>query len=216
MRTIHKQAEPVEFSQWKSANPTATYKDLSQTRFQGGNAKRALRASLLAEQHGLCCYCERSISGGDFHIEHFRPKGDPRFSCLQLEYGNLHVSCRKESCGYEDTCGHHKDDDWSPWLVSPLEADCETHFSYGLDGRIMSGDLKGNASIEILALDSQALTASRKALIDYFLFELPEDEVEEELDRHLDLTRPVYGEFHSMIVSLRGALLARPVDPFRQ
>lgn len=208
MKQIVKLPEPQELIDWKTANPGASYKDLSDTRYHGGPAKAALRRSLIAEQHHICCYCECLIKDGDFHIEHFRPKSDDRFKHLQLEYTNLHASCVKTpNHNVELVCGHKKHDAWSPLLVSPLDPDCDNHFKYLMNGEIKALDSQGETTIDILALDSQLLTEARKKAIDHFLNDIEEEEIEDELNRHLDTTASVYGEFYSMIAQLRHKLM---------
>ena len=93
MKFIRKGSEPISFANWKKDNPNAKYGDLI------GEPKKDLRKSLMNEQHSICCYCECRIKNEDtnpynsFHIEHFKPKGDPLYSAFQLDYSNLLASC---------------------------------------------------------------------------------------------------------------------------
>ena len=200
MKHILKQMSPRLFEEWKQANPDACYDDLS------GDTKRSVRASLMNEQHGICCYCECCLTGDDFHIEHFRPKGLAQFRPLQLDYNNLHACCVKIPNGdTEEHCGHKKGNMWDNKLVSPLEVDCEDHFSYSLDGRIHGTDDRGTISIQILNLNSALLVASRYELLRFFQ-ELPEDDKQHELDVHLDESNILFGEFFTMIHGLRKIL----------
>lgn len=71
MKHIIKTAEPQEFSDWKAmANNDwePTYDNLS------GIPKKAVKVALMSEQGYICCYCERRLTDGDSHIEHFRPQ----------------------------------------------------------------------------------------------------------------------------------------------
>lgn len=143
MKRIFKNAEPLDFANWKSAHPAATYADLrDDVHFPGANnARRALRASLVSEQKGLCCYCESKIADGNFHVEHFRPKDITKFPHLQLDYSNLHASCHIEPIGGADECcGHNKKNEFSSDLISPLDSDCESHFGYNAMGEIIGID----------------------------------------------------------------------------
>lgn len=201
MRKIYKREEPAEFADWKGAHPNVTYSDLSSTRGEGtGQVKKILRKALLDEQHGLCCYCECKISGEDFHIEHFKPKGIGYFPELQLEYSNLHASCKAQAVGHEnDTCGHKKKEQYDPLLISPLAEDCSTHFEYNMRGEIKGIDDAGLITVNMLNLDSVLLNRSRKELLDYFLDYTDEESLQSEIQIHLDQSRDTYGEFFSMI-----------------
>ena len=203
MKHICKGVEPTVFTQWKAINPQATYRDLSDRQFPGSVfAKVALKQALIAEQGGLCCYCECRIQPGNSHIEHFKPKGDPLYSALQLDYSNLLASCGiRPLLGSDEHCGHKKGCDYTTDLVSPLEVDCSSHFSYQLDGTIGYTDNRGDVSIQMLHLDSTLLNRQRKSLIDYFL-DLDDEEFQEEIAVHLDNTRSPFGEFYTMIAFL--------------
>lgn len=211
MKRIFKNAEPTDFSNWKASHADATYGDLNRDRLFPGalRAKRALRASLLSEQKGLCCYCESKIVGNDFHVEHFKPKDSTQFPHLQLEYSNLHASCHAEAIGGdEECCGHNKKNEFSDDLISPLEADCDSHFGYNTQGEIMGLDNKGMETIRILHLDSTLLNKSRKSLIEYFE-DLEEEEYEDEIARHLDKTGTALGEYFTTIEYLHRRNLLR-------
>ncbi len=200
MKHIIKSIEPQAFTDWKAANPGATYKDLSNRNHSSAkSAKSALKLALIAEQHGLCCYCESRISAADSHIEHFKPKGNPAYAHLQLDYGNLHASCTLAPTGSADEhCGHKKGNSFPANLVSPLDSDCATHFTYTMDGKIGYADTPGQVTISTLHLDSALLDAGRKMLIDYFL-SLDEADLPDEITAHLDPTALQYGEYFTMI-----------------
>lgn len=201
MKFIRKTNEPAEFSTWKTNNPNATYHDLCDTK--KCQPKSSLKDSLLKEQGYICCYCECRIYANSSHIEHFKPKGDSSYASLQLNYSNLHVSCTKTPTGSKDEhCGHKKGSDFSMKLVSPLESDCASHFSYTLDGHIGYTDDRGDVTVKMLHLDSELLNQQRKLLIDYFL-SLQDDEIQGELDDHLDATKAKLGEFYTTIEYLR-------------
>ena len=211
MKRIIKNAEPEDFVRWKTAHPTAKYADLRRERFFPGaaNAKNALRTALIAEQKGLCCYCESKIVSSDFHIEHFKPKDPALFPHLQLEYSNLHASCHAEPIGGSDECcGHNKKNEFNNDLISPLEADCGSHFEYDTTGAIKGIDRRGEETIRILHLDSSLLKASRKSLIEYFE-DLEDDEYDEEIARHLDESGTSLGEFFTTIDFLHRRNLLR-------
>lgn len=201
MKHIVKAVEPKKFSDWKTAHPGATYKkDLCNVHDPDAvAAKKALKQSLLNEQHYICCYCECRITDSDSHIEHFKPKGLPAYAHLQLDYANLHASCTRQPTGDAgEHCGHRKGNSYSPDLISPLEPDCASHFKYKLDGRITHTDNRGKVTISTLQLDSSLLDTQRKTLIDTFLL-LSDADLTDDIAAHLDESRTAYGEFFTMI-----------------
>lgn len=194
MKYINKATEPQEFTDWKLAKPNAVYNDLINPE------KAILKDSLLKEQKNICCYCECRIYSGDSHVEHFKPKGMFKFPQLQLEYLNLHASCMKTPLANVDNrCGHKKENYFSVNLISPLETDCHTHFTYTLNGEIKSTNTKGQDTITILNLDSSLLRAQRNSLIDYFISDVNDEERTNEITNHLSGNNQNTGEFHTMI-----------------
>ena len=52
-----------------------------------------------------CCISENSFGGiRNFHVEHYKPKGIPRFAHLEQDYFNLYYACA--------ICNSFKSDDW--------------------------------------------------------------------------------------------------------
>lgn len=202
MKYIQKNPEPTLFAQWKAAHPNATFKD-DLCRIGDADAmaaKTALKDSLLAEQKYICCYCECRVSNANSHIEHFRPKDPTQFPHLQLVYSNLFASCTKEPSGTPDEhCGHKKGNYFSNDLVSPLEADCSSHFTYKMDGSIGWTDDRGRITVQKLHLDSALLDNQRKSLIDGFLAINDDAELQSDIDTHLDENDTHLGEFYTMI-----------------
>lgn len=208
MKHIIKNPEPSVFSTWKQHHPDAVYADLKRSNKSAKAANSDLRKSLVKEQHHLCCYCECHIGDDDFHIEHFKPKDPNLFPELQLEYKNLHACCHVIPVGGEDeSCGHKKGNYYSADLISPLEADCGSHFSYLMDGSMKGLDSRGELTIEKLNLNSSLLCESRKKLIDYFINDVSEESLDFEIQSHLDLNKEEYEEFYSMIEQLRSLFL---------
>lgn len=207
MKHIKKNVEPTLFAQWKRENPGASYKD-DLCNFgdrAASSARGALKNSLLAEQKSICCYCECRITNSNSHIEHFRPKDPSQFPELQLDYNNLLASCTKTPTGLpEEHCGHKKGNFFSTDLVSPLEPDCSSHFSYMLDGSIGSLDERGRITIQKLHLDSALLNSQRQSLIDYFLG-IAEEDLDREIEDYLDESASELGEFFTMIEYLHSS-----------
>ncbi|MDE0447844.1 MAG: TIGR02646 family protein [Spirochaetaceae bacterium] len=151
----------------------------------------------------ICCYCEGRIAVDDSHVEHFYPKEE--YSNLQLDYGNLLCSClRERSSGEPVHCGHRK----GSWfderaLISPLQQDCETRFSFTANGEIVPRSISDKAAattIDRLALDLPKLNALREAAIDA-LQDLPVSDVKRVLVQGLD------GTFAEYFTTIKDVLL---------
>lgn len=202
MKYIQKTAEPAEFAQWKKDNPGATYYTLHS---KAQKQKKVLQDSLLKEQGYICCYCERQISANNSHIEHFKPKGNPLYANLQLDYNNLHCSCNGNP-GKRKTnfCGGAKEDDYSSDLISPTEVDCASHFKYRIDGSMYPAnpnDKRALYTISLLNLNFAFLRSQRKAVLKNFLDQslTIEDLEKMKADYLLKSADGKYKEFYSMI-----------------
>ena len=166
MKHVVKGGAPAEFDAWLSmanAEWSPTYPSLQNPE------KRALHAALLKEQGDVCCYCGRSISLDDSHIEHFRPQES--LPDLALDYGNLFASCIRESKpGNPLHCGHAKGNDFDEALhISPRDESCQRRFVYGLDGGISPADPDDEAAHymnELLKLDLDFLRNRRRDVLE--------------------------------------------------
>jgi uncharacterized protein (TIGR02646 family) len=169
MKYIVKQAEPNALTEWKALaneNWLRTYDTLS------GSVKKAVKDALIAEQGGICCYCERELHDEDSHLEHFQPQHDPNVD--PLDFSNLLCSCQNRlNKGEPRHCGNLKGDWFDPLLlISPLQADCASHFVYYGDGRIQANaetNLAAQTTISKLGLDIAKLNSLRKQAIEPFL-----------------------------------------------
>lgn len=171
MKHILKQTEPQAFTDWKAlANQDwqPTYDDLR------GREKKAVTAALIREQGGICCYCERRLSDGDCHIEHFRPQSD--LAVDPLDFSNMLCSCQDRLKKREPRhCGNLKGD-WfdANLLVSPLDPGCEARFAFTHNGAIhvsKDDDQGAKQTITRLGLNLPRLRAMRAGAIDPFLDE---------------------------------------------
>lgn len=164
MRGISKEAEPVEFTEWKAkanANWQPTFENLNKP------VKPIIREALRREQRGLCAYCERPLSPGDEHIEHVEPQSDPNVD--PLDYGNFVLSCQdRVKRGDPLHCGMAKGYQHLP--VTPLQQNCSTKFTWTNDGRILPAEESADPanSIDVLRLDIPKLNALRRAVLDVF------------------------------------------------
>ena len=149
--------------------------------------KEELRASLITEQGGICCYCGKRILP-DYHsvIEHLLPKSLKQYQKLQLEYSNLLCSC---DGGESDRTGKTKAQKraFPPYCdskknnrvikITPLDEDCESCFFYDEDGHIYGKTAEAEETIETLGLDCSTLVHYRKAAIEaYKDLTFPSDE----------------------------------------
>lgn len=221
MRRIIKNAEPVEFINWKNnfiiANGrAATYEDLR------GDPYLHLKESLLNEQGYICCYCERQIGQQqylqDCDIEHFMPRNpDPRelsaTECricrdAQLTYTNLFASCKGEEAYSADHCNHKKDN-WFDFkdCISPIDMRIGGIFGFRLNGEIFIINSIGQKMASHLNLSSYVLESQRKAAFDTVLdieFEdedllFDKDYVEAVIEDYDNMQEGKYAEFCSMI-----------------
>ncbi|MCI5209550.1 MAG: TIGR02646 family protein [Candidatus Electrothrix sp. ATG2] len=129
--------------------------------FSGDSEYGEVKEQLIAEQLGMCCYCEVIISLKDCHVEHLKPKSI--YPQNMFAYENLLASCNQK-----ESCGHKKGKWYSSDMVSPLDQDCEKRFTYTLDGRIIpSGkeDTSASETIEQLGLNCPKLKNQRKNII---------------------------------------------------
>ena len=162
MRTIQKGREPATLTQHRQ-QPHADYDNYAD--------KAALRQALVAEQRGLCCYCQSRIRATPegMKIEHWQCQADhPE---LQLDYGNLHGAClggngRPER---EQYCDTRKGNNGLCFSVCDPTHPIERKIKFLGDGRIASDDAAVNSALnEILNLNLSRLVNNRKAVLDAF------------------------------------------------
>lgn len=201
MKHVVKRKEPDRFAQWKAlANETwqPTYGELR------GEEKKAVFEALKAEQGHICCYCERRLTDGDLHIEHFRPQSDPEVD--PLDYGNMLCSCQNLlQKGEPRHCGNRKGD-WfdAELLVSPLDPECENRFAFFGDGSIKPAaatDRGAATTIARLGLYIPKLTSLRAEALEPFLDDaLSPDEVQAFVAGYLERdSSGRFGEFWTMV-----------------
>ncbi len=80
MKRVLKQQEPAELVRFRQAALQSTWQQMKDdTRFAGSASYAACRSQLLADQGGICAYCEIGIHDNDplkCRVEHFHPKSD--------------------------------------------------------------------------------------------------------------------------------------------
>lgn len=163
MRAITKGEEPACLA----AHRAQDFSDY--TNYQG---KPALRAALVADQRGLCCYCMARIAadGQQMKIEHWR--GQTAYPELQLSYQNLLGACRgnegepliNQHC---DTRKGGRDLSVNP---AAMPEEIVAGIRYLTNGEIRSDHEQLDREIdEVLGLNGAGLKNNRKTAIDVVL-----------------------------------------------
>ena len=205
MRGSTKGDEPPELRDWKEEQRRNSiepeYRNLQQPE------RGATEESLFAEQTGQCVYCGRGISldrrqhrRQHYHIEHFRPQSQRKYTELQLDYANLFLSCGPEGDrGPRNTCGHHKGD----WFeedchIPPAPEACAERFRFHSSGRIAGdGSPEADKMIATLNLNHPELVTERQIMVEALDRDLndgtaPESLVQDYLDTDSDGARPSF------------------------
>jgi uncharacterized protein (TIGR02646 family) len=184
VKYIQKDHEPECFTAWKNGENDDWKPNY---RILQNPEKKEVHCALIREQGHICCYCQSRIARQSSHIEHFRPQSAR--PTQELDYGNLLASC---NCGEKHPglsecdeptsqseseevpitlprhCGQFKGDWYEDPLVSPLDPECETYFSYGeLTGEMRPANSPekepaASTTIERLGLNSTGLVRRRK------------------------------------------------------
>lgn len=165
MRQIEKSGEPSCLTEHR-AKAHSTYGNLSE------ECKDKIRAALVREQRGLCCYCMGRIRADreSMKIEHFRCQTNNVGK--QLVYANLLGACygghgqprKNQHC---DTRKADDDVKFNPSLVAAM---IETRVRYDSVGGIASDDPDFNTQLEdVLNLNLPLLKNNRKGVLDALL-----------------------------------------------
>jgi uncharacterized protein (TIGR02646 family) len=162
MRTIQKGAEPPTLTQHRK-QPHADYDNYPD--------KETLRIALVAEQRGLCCYCQSRIRPSPEHmkIEHWQCQ--QAHPTRQLDFSNLHGAClggegRPER---EQHCDTRKGNDVLCFSVCDPTRPIEHKIHFRGDGKISSDDPAiENAINGVLNLNLARLVINRQAVLTAF------------------------------------------------
>ncbi len=162
MRTIQKGPEPATLTQYRQ-QPDAVYDNY-------GN-KADLRAALVAEQRGLCCYCQSRIRAtpAGMKIEHWQSQAD--HPARQLDFNNLLGAClgghgRPER---EQHCDTRKGNNGLCVSVCDPAHPVERKLRFLGDGNISADDAGiDNAINVVLNLNLPRLVSNRKAVLAAF------------------------------------------------
>lgn len=86
---------------------------------------------LQTEFSRVCVYCRQPDSSApnlNFGVDHYRPKGIPRFASLICDYANLYYCC--------GNCNSRKNNDWpfdekaGPYVVNPCDHEMAAHLRF--------------------------------------------------------------------------------------
>lgn len=162
MRTIQKGQEPASLT---------LHRQQQHADYDNYADKTALRQALVAEQRGLCCYCQsriRSTPEG-MKIEHWQCQAD--YPGRQLDYSNLLGAClgghgRPE---LEQHCDTRKGNSGLCFSVCDSAHAIERQIKFLGDGRIASDDVAIDTALnDVLNLNLPHLVSNRKAVLKAF------------------------------------------------
>lgn len=162
MRTIQKGPEPATLTQHRQ-QPHADYDNYAD--------KAALRQALVAEQRGLCCYCQSRIRATPegMKIEHWQCQAD--HPGRQLDFSNLHGAClgghgRPER---EQHCDTRKGNNGLCFSVCDPAHPIERQIRFLGDGTIKADDAAIEEALNaVLNLNLPRLVSNRKAVLAAF------------------------------------------------
>ncbi|EJM67833.1 TIGR02646 family protein [Pseudomonas sp. GM50] len=162
MRTIQKGMEPVSLTRHRQ-QPHADYDNYTD--------KAGLRAALVAEQQGVCCYCQSRIRAtpDGMKIEHW--KCQALHPARQLDYSNLLGACLggQGGAGKNRHCDTQKGNSNLCFSVCDLAHPVERQIKFLGSGKITSDDAAVDAALnDVLNLNWSRLVSNRKAVLDAF------------------------------------------------
>ncbi len=190
MKLIARENSPQAFEDWKvQENPTVwdalpSSLPAPANRLTGVNyySKKEMRVYLNNQQGYLCAYCMTRVD--DTHhtrVEHLQSR--KHHSALTFEYTNLLTVCNGEDEKPKGNdkiyCDNSKGD--KAILVTPFDADCETHFRFDAAGQIHPKSVEGEDTITKLNLNIRKLKHLRSEAIKDFL-EVNQPETEQDFD----------------------------------
>lgn len=165
MTAITKGNEPACLTQHRAAEHSFYHN------YQG---KDALRAALVAEQRGLCCYCMSRIVADSqkMKIEHWQSQSDPATQHLQLTFGNLLGACKGGEGGSPDQqhCDTLKGNQSLMWNPATVAHAIEARIRYQNNGEIRSNDPQFDSELDIvIGLNISILTNRRQGALEAVL-----------------------------------------------
>lgn len=162
MRKIVKGSEPCALADWKRANPTGRYGQLTEVERQD------IREACTQEQHFLCAYCCTEITGSNADTMNEHVEAQRLAPQRSLDFSNIVASCTTPK-----QCDNSHDS--QPLPLTPLMDECETELRFKISGRVEGLTERARESIRVLNLgESEAsnkqLVAKRKQLSEALLW----------------------------------------------
>ena len=173
MKYIQKGGVPNEYRRW-CREVRGTQKE--DYREMPSEVKGVALAALVKDQGRICAYTMKRVDPDSSHIEHIKPESLCRneMKGADLDFGNLLACFPREGMRRTYRYGAQEKGSWwdSTLFVSPLVPACERRFRFNIDGEISAVGANEAASktIEVLALDNEALTEDRRRAIREFLY----------------------------------------------
>jgi len=221
MRHIRKGENISHFLEKSHQRPPATAGD-AESRWSSFEHKQWVSERLNAEQYGLCAYSEirPDEEGLGTHLEHVRPKSI--CPSKTFDYYNI-VLCALNDKDLQQTArenvfgGHAKKSQYDESsFVSCLTPECQRHFIYLSDGRVVPAyslgiSQKQNAryTIDLLNLNCEYLKNRRKKWIEEIeeiMADIADDGLTYLADLELGITDGKLRQFHSAIFQRFGDL----------
>ena len=163
MRSIAKGPEPASLT---------THRNMPHCDYDNYADKDTLRAALVADQRGLCCYCMCGITDQreTMKIEHWRSRST--FPDEELEFRNVLAACRggEGQPLRQQHCDTRKGDQDLRW--NPADPMCciEDRVGYASDGAIQSDDPVFDQQLNhVLNLNLARIRNHRRAILDAVL-----------------------------------------------
>lgn len=124
MKRISKSSPPNELTTFAGDNPAAKWKDFRNEK--SGEDYKALRATILKDQGGLCAYCEQAIAlrpESSQRVEHVHSKSDASQLGVNwaLDWNNVVAVCLGGSSAIDDDHTRHP---------LPDNLSCDSHKAY--------------------------------------------------------------------------------------
>lgn len=166
MRLIKKGREPSALTTYREGGG----------RYDGDSAfppvKSAIRAALVAEQGGVCCYCVgRIVADDSMKIEHRVPQSSPRGSGLDLRWSNMLGACNGAQGQPRERqhCDTRKGD--AEIALDPTDPSCVAQIAIlPVSARVCSTSPALQREIdEVLNLNDEVLIERRKRAVDGFI-----------------------------------------------
>ena len=163
---------------------------------QGYKGHKSFKPWLRDEFQFRCVYClerERWYPSGHhaFSVEHVKPKADPDYEHLELEYTNLVYACLR--------CNSAKQ---MSILIDPCVETLADHLRFEPDGSVVGTTTEGEDMIGILGLDQSNPTRTRREHIQ--LYNLYKDYPHDVKVRELFLSRFGYPDDMPTLSGRRG------------